>query len=187
MKSILLSLVVLPILGCPMSAVTLQNSAVSDKCPDQPIQSLQASNVKSITLPAKLSDTASQEMQLGYTFEAQTGQKINLRNIDNLCVWIYSSDNQLLSGADLPKTGKYTVQIASKKDSRKLDIDIGFNGASIRVIEGSINFNIIDPDGRNIGTVKNGFWRGKLPMNGDYALEVSSSNVSSYRFDIEVL
>jgi hypothetical protein len=63
----------------------------------------------------------------------------------------------------------------------------GGQSLSIRVIEGSVNFNIIDPDGRNIGTVKNGFWRGKLPMNGDYALEVSSSNVSSYRFDIEVL
>jgi hypothetical protein len=110
-----------------MSAVTPQNSAVSDKCPDQPIQSLQSSNVKSITLPAKLSDTASQEVQLGYTFEAKTGQKINLRNIDKLCVWIYSPDNQLLSGENLPKTGKYTVQIASKKDSKKLDIDIGFN------------------------------------------------------------
>jgi hypothetical protein len=58
---------------------------------------------------------------------------------------------------------------------------------SVRVIEGSINLNIIDPDGRNIGTVKSSFWQGKLPMNGDYALEVSSSNGSSYRFDIEVL
>ena len=58
---------------------------------------------------------------------------------------------------------------------------------SIRVIEGSINLDIIDPDGKNIGTVKNSFWQGRLPMNGDYALEVSSSNVSSYRFDIEVL
>jgi Tfp pilus assembly protein PilN len=125
MRIILLSLVVLPILGCT------QNSAVSNKCPDQPIQSLQSSNVKSITLPAKLSDTASQEIQLGYTFEAKTGQKINLRNIDNLCVWIYSPDNQLLSGMDLPKTGKYTVQIASKTDSQKLDIDIGFNDVNL--------------------------------------------------------
>jgi hypothetical protein len=127
MRSILLSLVVLPILGCPMSAVTPQNSAVSDKCPVEPIQTLQPSNVKPITLPAKLSDMASQDLQLGYTFEAQTGQKINLRNIDNLCVWIYSPDNQLLSGTDLPKTGKYTIQIASPKSSKKLDIDIGFN------------------------------------------------------------
>ncbi len=58
---------------------------------------------------------------------------------------------------------------------------------SIRVIEGNININAIAPDGRSIGIVKNSFWRGKLPMNGDYALEVSSSNGSSYRFDIEVL
>ena len=133
MRSILLSLVVLPILGCSMSAVTTQNSVVSNKCPDQPIQTLQASNVKSITLPAKLSDTASQEILIGYTFEAKTGQKINLRNIDNLCVWIYSPDNQLLSGADLPKTGKYTVQIASQKDSKKLDIDIGFNDVNLSI------------------------------------------------------
>jgi hypothetical protein len=114
-----------------MSAVTTQNSTVSNKCPDQPIQSLQSSNVKSITLPAKLSDTASQEMQLGYTFEAKTGQRINLRNIDNLCIWLYSPDNQLLSSTDLPKAGKYTVQIASKKESKKFDIDIGFNDVNI--------------------------------------------------------
>jgi hypothetical protein len=131
MRTILLSLVVLPILGCPMNAVTPQNSAVSDKCPDQPIQTLQSSNVKSITLPAKLSDTASQEILIGYTFEAQAGQKINLRNIDNLCVWIYSPDNQLLSSADLSKTGKYTLQITSLKNSKKLDIDIGFNDVNL--------------------------------------------------------
>jgi hypothetical protein len=133
MKNILLSLVVLPILGCPMSAVTTQNSAESNKCPDQPIQSLQASNVKSITLPAKLSDTASQEIQLGYTFEAQMGQKINLRNIDNLCIWIYSPDNQLISSTNLPKTGKYTVQVTSSKSSQKLDIDIGFTDENLAI------------------------------------------------------
>ncbi len=63
----------------------------------------------------------------------------------------------------------------------------GGQSLSVRVIEGSINLNIIAPDGRNIGTVKNNFWRGKLPMNGDYALEVSSQNGSNYRFDIEVI
>jgi hypothetical protein len=132
-----------------MSAVTPQNSAVSDKCQDQPIQSLQSSNVKSITLPAKLSDVASQEMQLGYTFEAKTGQKINLRNIANLCVWIYSPDNQLLSGENSPKTGKYTVQIASKKESKKFDIDIGFNDVNIATTPSStpqVNFTFARSD-----------------------------------------
>lgn len=149
MRSILLSLVILPILGCT------QNSAVSNKCPDQPIQSLQPSNVKSITLPAKLSDTASQEIQLGYTFEAKTGQKINLRNIDNLCVWIYSPDNQLLSGVDLPKTGKYTVQIASKKDSKKLDIDIGFNDVNLATTSPSATKqNLTDNNQKNQETVQ---------------------------------
>jgi Tfp pilus assembly protein PilN len=122
---------------------------MSNKCPDQPIQSLQTSNVKSITLPAKLSDTASQEIQLGYTFEAKTGQKINLRNIDNLCVWIYSPDNQLLSGADLPKTGKYTVQIASKKDSQKIDIDIGFNDENLATTSPSATKQNLTPTDNN--------------------------------------
>jgi len=77
--------------------------------------------------------------------------------------------------------------ITSSQVNRYL-VDCGAGQSfSIRVIEGSINLNIIDPDGRNLGTVKNSFWRGKLPMTGDYALEVSSSNGSSYRFDIEVL
>lgn len=131
MKNILLSLVALPILGCTMSEVTTQNSVVSDNCPDQPIQTLRASNVKSITLPAKLSDTVSQEIQLGYTFDGKTGQKINLRNVDGLCVWIYSPDNQLISSTELPKAGKYTIQITSPKSSQKLDIDIGVNDVNL--------------------------------------------------------
>jgi len=136
MKNILLSLVVLPILGCPMGGVNPLNSALpnSDKCPDKPTQTLQANNVKPVTLPAKLSDTASQEIQIGYIFEGQAGQKLNIGNIDNLCVWVYSPENQLLSLTDLqlPITGKYTVQVSSSKVAKKFDIDINIaNAASL--------------------------------------------------------
>lgn len=58
---------------------------------------------------------------------------------------------------------------------------------SIRVFDGNINLSIIDPNGRNIGIVKNNFWQGKLPMNGDYTLEVSSKSGSNYKLNIEVI
>lgn len=136
MKNILLSLVVLPVLGCSTGIGNPLNSALpnSDKCPDKPTQTLQANNVKPVTLPAKLSDTASQEIQIGYIFEAQAGQKLNVNNIDNLCVWIYSPENQLLSLTDLQlsKTGKYTVQVSSSTGAKKFDIDINIaNAASL--------------------------------------------------------
>jgi len=58
---------------------------------------------------------------------------------------------------------------------------------SIRILEGNINLAVIDPEGRNLGTVKNDFWQGRLPMNGDYALEVSSQNGSDYKFNVEII
>jgi hypothetical protein len=60
---------------------------------------------------------------------------------------------------------------------------------SIRVCYGNINLNIIDLNGRNIGTIKNSFWRGQLPINGFYILEISSENSASsnYKLNIEVI
>jgi len=63
----------------------------------------------------------------------------------------------------------------------------GGQSMSIRVLNGNINLNIIDPNGRNIGTIKNSFWRGQLPINGDYILEISSRNSSNYKLNIEVI
>jgi hypothetical protein len=257
--------------GCSPLATT-QNQALNSVgsitdaniCPKQPTGTLNQSDVKAIALTTtEINETGQIRagQSFGYVFDAKAKQKLTFSTKENLCLYVFTPNNQLLNGSELPDSGKYTIQVAipsgsttfnlaMKLNSEEVaintpppkekvlpsptqqpkpsttpsqvpqpitsqDIRVSFKAGavgasiqdritssqvnrylvdcgagqsfSIRVIEGNLNINVVDPDGRNIGIVRNNFWQGKLPMNGDYALEVSSSNGSSYRFDIEVL
>jgi len=56
----------------------------------------------------------------------------------------------------------------------------------IKVTEGSININIISPDGQPIGKGSDQ-WQGILQSDGDYTIEIRSSGLSTFQFNVEVL
>jgi hypothetical protein len=237
----------------------INNNSATNICPKQPVGVLDKSNVKSIRLAANEVNESGQihfGQSLGFEFEAKAKQKLELSTQENLCLYIYTPSNQMLSDNILPENGKYIVQVAipsgmatfslamklastdisvnsppkeiispvgqhpttqiqvppsTSFENFRVSFDTGSVGTSIRgnispshtnrylldcgsgqsmsirVGEGNINLNVIDPEGRNIGRINNGFWRGKLPMSGDYALEISASNGSSYKINIEVI
>jgi hypothetical protein len=51
----------------------------------------------------------------GFSFDAQAGQTLNYSTADNICVWIFTPDNQILTASTLPQSGKYTIQISAPK------------------------------------------------------------------------
>jgi len=132
MKKLSILLTFLMLCGCntlPQSS----SQSVSKKpdtangCPENPQESLDSKNVKSIPLSTqnlKESGQASAGKYLGYSFEAQSGQKLNYRTSDTICIWIYAPDNQLISTKELPQTGKYLIEISAPKGSTTFTLEM---------------------------------------------------------------
>jgi hypothetical protein len=94
-------------------------------CPNQPTIVLESNNVKPIdfsTQSITQSGMVSSNKSLGYTFEAKSGQKLSYTTNQDICIWIYTPDNQIITSRDLPTTGKYTIQVSVPKGSTTFDL-----------------------------------------------------------------
>ncbi|CAD0228851.1 conserved hypothetical protein [Planktothrix agardhii] len=253
------------------TTMNIVNSSSSDKiqqCSEQPSGNIAPPNIKLINLTAintKESGQIRQGSYLAYQFSAKAGQQLNYRTEDNLCIWVYAPDRQLIKTKYLPQTGQYTIVLTALKGATTFDLkmslgshgatgtqplqplppfanspttsptptpiptptpsispqannatervkfDPGTTGAtvtgmikptekrqyklecaagqkmSVDVKEGTVDINILDPNGKNIGTIKNSkTWQGELPINGDYTIEVSGSKEANFKLNIDV-
>ncbi|MEZ2232557.1 MAG: hypothetical protein ACBR23_00690 [Microcoleus sp.] len=109
-----------------------QASTSSKGCLDKPEQSLEIQNVKSVVLGEQMlreSVIANQSKSMGYTFEAKANQKLTYTTNQNVCIWVFTPDNQLLNTGVLPTTGKYTIQISAPQGSTTVDLSMGLDVA----------------------------------------------------------
>lgn len=249
-------------LSTTMKIVNSDSSQKIEQCSEQPQSNLDPNNIKLITLTAvntKESGQIRQGKYLAYQFAAQAGQQLNYRTEDNLCIWIYAPDRQLIKTKDLPQTGQYTMVFTALKGATTFDIkmnitsgggtqtqplqplppfaksstptptlspsispevnpptervtfDPGTTGKtltgnikvaekrqyklecaagqkmSLEVQQGTVDINILDPKGQIIGTIKNSKnWQGELPADGDYLIEVSASNTTDFKVNVNV-
>ncbi|MGC9503154.1 hypothetical protein [Baaleninema sp.] len=98
--------------------------AVSVGCPDSPPQ-LSGDRVTEVSLQyqrVRQSGTVTHGEAVGYQFEAKSGQRLNYQVSSNLCVWLFSPDNQLVETATLPKDGNYVLQVSA--ENRRTDFEI---------------------------------------------------------------
>jgi len=123
-------LTIILLTGCKQS---FGNSAgLSEDCANNP-PALDGNNVKEISLN---SGTITESGQLrnaqskGYTFQAESGQKLSYQTKEDICIWLYSPDTTLLTGGELPKTGKYTLQVSSLQGSTTFDLDLSLGNLS---------------------------------------------------------
>ena len=88
------------------------------KCSEKPVTSLEGKNVKTISLNTqeiKESGTAYLDTSVGFSFNAKSGQDFTYRTDDNICIWVYTPDNQILKSSKLPQNGKYIVQVSAPR------------------------------------------------------------------------
>jgi hypothetical protein len=134
MNKFLLSLTLLAIYGCSTSGQISANSMQqkSNDCPDKPEVRLDVKNVKLIVLNNQTtteSGIASKSKSTGYTFDAQQGQKLSYKTNADVCLWVYTPDNELLNSGILPKAGKYTIQISAPKGSTTFELAMNLDGS----------------------------------------------------------
>jgi len=107
-----------------------QSLTTSNGCLEKPEQSLDSQNVKLVVLGEQMlteSGIASQSKSIGYTFEAKANQKLTYKTNKNVCIWVFTPDNQLLNTGVLPTTGKYTIQISAPQESMTVDLSMGLD------------------------------------------------------------
>lgn len=126
MKKLYLVVIITLLIGCsrqPNSGIT---SSVS-KCSEIPMMSLEAKNVKTLSLNTqelKESGIAYLSDSIGFTFDAQAGQSFEYSTNDKICIWIYTPDNQILTGKNLPRDGKYVVQISAPEGQTTFNLSM---------------------------------------------------------------
>ena len=109
------------------SANYSSSSVALDECPQQPEVALDSQNIEVISFnnaQAILSGIAKENQTLGYTFAANSGQKFNYKTDENICVWVYTPNNQLLSNKNLSIDGNYTIQVSAPQGSTTFELKI---------------------------------------------------------------
>ncbi|NBD33283.1 MAG: DUF4101 domain-containing protein [Cyanobacteria bacterium] len=98
----------------------------SGECPEKPGK-LNSSNVEKVNLDQSETTVSGQLIAgeaLGYSFEGKENQKLTYSTEDEFCMWIYTPDNDILEGLELPKNGSYTVQISIPKGAKTFELSM---------------------------------------------------------------
>jgi hypothetical protein len=64
---------------------------------------------------------------VGFAWEAQAGDIIKYQTEDNICIWLYAPDNNIIKTTELPITGKYIMQISIPEGLQTFEISLELN------------------------------------------------------------
>jgi hypothetical protein len=114
------------LVGCQQPSNPNVISPVS-KCSETLIPTLKEKNVKTISLNTqeiKESGTAYLDTSIAFSFDAQSGQDFTYRTDDNICIWVYTPDSQILTNSKLPRNGKYIVQVSAPRGQTTFNLSM---------------------------------------------------------------
>lgn len=117
----LTSLIFFLVIACSENS----SQTTSSQCPIKAQATLENTNVKPISLSNQTineSGIVNSNKSIGYSFEAKSGQKLSYKTNQDICIWIYTPDNQILNSGVLPITGKYTIQISALRGNTTFDL-----------------------------------------------------------------
>lgn len=128
MKKLIIFSILLIITGCQaLPKVSEQHLQASTGCSEKPNPNNTLTKPEEIQLDNQSlikSGQATANKSVGYTFTAQVGQKLSYRTKDDICIWIYTPDNQLLDSGELPQSGKYILQVSAPRGSTTFDLEM---------------------------------------------------------------
>jgi hypothetical protein len=129
LKKLIVYSTCLSIIGCqtienPLTNVS-SNAISSSGCAEKPIVSLSGKDVETVALNESTitkSGQVSASKNIGYTFTATTGQKLSYSTDADVCLWVFTPDNEILKGGELSKNGKYIIQVAAPQGAKTFDL-----------------------------------------------------------------
>jgi len=99
-------------------------------CPEKPVESLSGGDVKNIVLnqtPVKESGSISAGKMRGFIFKAISGQQLKYKTSENLCIWVFAQDNQLVTSKTLNADGNYTLQITVPQGTTTFELEMSLD------------------------------------------------------------
>jgi ARC6-like, IMS domain len=114
------------ILSCSKETTTSQRSS---DCGSQPPKGaiLDGKNVQAVNFDEDSivkSGNVSLDKLVGYRFNGHKGQKLSYKVNNDVCVWVYTPDNDLLTGTELPKNGEYIIQVSALKQPTTFNLEV---------------------------------------------------------------
>ena len=113
-----------------------------EKCPNIPSGSL--TNPEAINIDGKTfqkTGTISSDNDMGFVFQGKQGQRLSYSSNDNdkLCVWVYTPDNKIFSGVELPVNGTYAIHLASLEKTTTFEIEMKLSNPKTETTKTSIS------------------------------------------------
>jgi len=97
------------------------------KCPKQPQIPLRSQDVIPLEFDTQTiarSRTVKNSEMIGYQFTAETGQTLNYGTKNELCIWVYSPNQELVKQGELTESGDYIMQISTVNSSETFKLEL---------------------------------------------------------------
>lgn len=112
-------------LGWGCSNVESEEISSSEECPQTPEVALKSENVKAIDLSSEkaiASGKVSHREHKGYSFEAKAGDRFDFQTEQDICLWLYDPENELLEEMKFEQDGQYIIQISVPQGSTTFEL-----------------------------------------------------------------
>jgi hypothetical protein len=130
MNKLTLGLTLLLTYGCSQPILNSSSSiAPVDSpagCPEKPTLNLDQQTVEEIDLDQSLvkSGRVTTTKSVGYRFDAESGQTLNYSTNDDVCIVIYTPDNEIIDSGELTISGKYVLEVSAPQGTRAFSLSM---------------------------------------------------------------
>jgi hypothetical protein len=111
------------------------SSTSKDVCDEKSQGVLTTKNVKPVSFVNETASTSGQLRSgeiLGYSFQGEAGKTLSFKTKEDVCISVYSPTNEVIKDFKLPKTGQYTIQVATKQGNQTFNLELSLVDPSIK-------------------------------------------------------
>ena len=113
---------------------------VSGRCPEKPQGTLEPKNVKSVLFvneTASTSDQLRSGESIGYRFQGEAGKTLRFQTKEDICIWVFSPTNKVITDFKLPETAQYIIEVAAKQGSQSFSLQMNLSDKSLSTKDGT--------------------------------------------------
>ncbi|MDB9445481.1 hypothetical protein [Anabaena sp. CS-542/02] len=141
MNKLTLSLILLMSYGCSQPIFNSRSAIAPVTSPSGCSQTskvnLNQQNITEVVLDEQMlvkSGRVTATEAVGYRFDAQQGQTFTYNTNDDICIVVYTPDNQIITSGELPTRGKYIVQVSAPQNDRAFGLGMSLTSPVVEDI-----------------------------------------------------
>ncbi|MEA5470377.1 ARC6/PARC6 family protein [Spirulina sp. 06S082] len=119
--------------GCSSTSIPIVNR----QCPSQPQGTLESENVQKVEIDGQGIDISGKlkfGQYLGYIFEGKSDRVLKYDTPNDICLWLYDPEMNLLETFQFKQNGIYTLQVSTPQGSTSFDLSLSIAGKGGEII-----------------------------------------------------